>query len=230
MPDWVLGAASAFWFGILTSISPCPLATNITAMSFVGRRVGSPGKVLLAGVLYTVGRALTYLVLGALLVGSLLSAPRLSLVLQRTMNKALGPILIVVGVLLLGVIPLRLPSSGLTQRMGERIAKWGPFGALLLGVLFALTFCPVSAAFFFGSLLPLAIEQQSPVLLPALFGIGTAIPVLGFAVAIALGAKSLGKVFGKVTKIERWARLITGVVFIGVGIYLMLVHVFRLWA
>ncbi len=199
-------------------------------MSFVGRRVGSPGKVLLAGVLYTVGRALTYLVLGALLVGSLLSAPRLSLVLQRTMNKALGPILIVVGVLLLGVIPLRLPSSGLTQRMGERIAKWGPFGALLLGVLFALTFCPVSAAFFFGSLLPLAIEQQSPVLLPALFGIGTAIPVLGFAVAIALGAKSLGKVFGKVTKIERWARLITGVVFIGVGIYLMLVHVFRLWA
>jgi cytochrome c biogenesis protein CcdA len=199
-------------------------------MSFVGRRVGSPGKVLLAGVLYTVGRALTYLILGALLVGSLLSAPRLSLVLQRTMNKALGPILIVVGVLLLGVIPLRLPSSGLTQRMGERIAKWGPFGALLLGALFALTFCPVSAAFFFGSLLPLAIEQQSPVLLPALFGIGTAIPVLGFAVAIALGAKSLGKVFGKVTKIERWARLITGVVFIGVGIYLMLVHVFRLWA
>lgn len=229
MPEWVLGAASAFWFGILTSISPCPLATNITAMSFVGRRVGSPGKVLLAGVLYTVGRALTYLILGALLVGSLLSAPRLSLVLQRTMNKALGPILIVVGVLLLGVIPLRLPSSGLSQRIGERIAKWGPFGALLLGALFALTFCPVSAAFFFGSLLPLAVEQQSPLLLPALFGIGTAIPVLGFAVAIALGAKSLGKVFGKLTKIERWVRLITGLVFIGVGIYLMLVHVFRVW-
>ena len=229
MPEWVLGAASAFWFGLLTSISPCPLATNITAMSFVGRRVGSPGKVLLAGLLYTVGRALTYLILGALLVASLLSAPRLSLVLQRTMNKALGPILIVVGVLLLGVIPLRLPSSGLSQRIGERIAKWGPFGALLLGALFALTFCPVSAAFFFGSLLPLAVEQQSPVLLPALFGIGTAIPVLGFAVAIALGAKSLGKVFGKIAKIERWVRLATGVVFIGVGIYLMLVHVFRVW-
>jgi cytochrome c biogenesis protein CcdA len=229
MPEWVLGAASAFWFGLLTSISPCPLATNITAMSFVGRRVGSPGKVLLAGVLYTVGRALTYMTLGALLVASLLSAPRLSLVLQRTMNKALGPILIVVGVLLLGVIPLRLPSSGLSQRIGERIAKWGPFGALLLGALFALTFCPVSAAFFFGSLLPLAVEQQSPVLLPALFGIGTAIPVLGFAVAIALGAKSLGKVFGKIAKIERWVRLATGVVFIGVGIYLMLVHVFRVW-
>lgn len=230
MPEWALGAASALWFGILTSISPCPLATNITAMSFVGRRVGSPGKVLLAGLLYTVGRALTYLILGSLLVASLLSAPRLSLVLQRTMNKALGPILIVVGVLLLGVIPLRLPTSGLGQHMGERIAKWGPLGALLLGVLFALTFCPVSAAFFFGSLLPLAIEQQSPVLLPALFGIGTAIPVLGFAVAIALGAKSLGKVFGKLTRIERWVRLITGVVFIGVGIYLMLVHIFRLWA
>jgi len=229
MPEWVLGAASAFWFGFLTSISPCPLATNITAMSFVGRRVGNPMKVLLSGVLYTLGRSLTYMTLGGLLVASLLSAPRVSLVLQRTMNKALGPILIVVGVLLLGVIPLRLPSSGLSQRVGERIAKWGPFGALLLGALFALTFCPVSAAFFFGSLLPLAVEQRSPVLLPALFGIGTAIPVLGFAVAIALGAKSLGKVFGKLAKIERWARLVTGVVFIGVGVYLMLVHVFRVW-
>ncbi len=229
MPEWVLGAASAFWFGILTSISPCPLATNVTAMSFVGRRVGSPRKVLLAGILYTVGRSLTYMTVGALLVWSLLSAPRVSLVLQRTMNKALGPILVVVGILLLGVLPLRLPSSGLAQRAGERIAKWGPLGALLLGVLFALTFCPVSAALFFGSLLPLAIEQHSPLILPALYGIGTGIPVLGFAIAIALGAKSLGRVFGRLSQIERWARWLTGLVFIGVGIYLTLLHLFRVW-
>jgi cytochrome c-type biogenesis protein len=229
MPEWVLGAASAFWFGILTSISPCPLATNITAMSFVARRVGSPRRVLLAGILYTVGRSLTYMTVGALLVWSLLSAPRVSLVLQRTMNKALGPILIVVGILLLEIIPLRLPSSGLTQKAGERIARWGPLGALLLGVLFALTFCPVSAALFFGSLLPLAIEEHSPLLLPALYGIGTGIPVLGFALAIALGAQSLGKAFGKLSQIERWVRWLTGLVFIGVGIYLTLLHLFRVW-
>jgi cytochrome c biogenesis protein CcdA len=229
VPVWLLAAGSALWFGILTSISPCPLATNITAMSFVGRRVGSPMKVLLAGVLYTLGRSLTYTALGALLVASLLSAPRVSLVLQRTMNKALGPILIVVGIFLLGIIPLRLPSSGWVQKVGERIAKWGALGAFLLGVLFALTFCPVSAALFFGSLLPLAVEQASPVLLPALFGIGTGIPVLGFAVAIALGAKSLGKAFGKLAKVERWVRLATGGVFIGVGIYLTLLHLFRVW-
>ncbi len=229
MPDWILAAASAFWFGVLTSISPCPLATNITAMSFVGRRVGSPRKALLAGVLYTVGRSLTYMTVGALLVWSLLSAPRVSLVLQRTMNRALGPILIVVGILLLGVLPVRLPSSGLARRMGERIAKWGQVGALLLGVLLALTFCPVSAALFFGSLLPLAIEQHSPLLLPALYGIGTGIPVLGFALAIALGAKSLGKAFGKLSQIERWARWVTGSVFIGVGIYLTLLHLVRAW-
>jgi cytochrome c-type biogenesis protein len=165
-----------------------------------------------------------------LLVWSLLSAPRVSLVLQRTMNKALGPILIVVGVLLLGVLPIRLPSSGLAQRIGQRIAKWGPLGALLLGALFALTFCPVSAALFFGSLLPLAIEQHSPLLLPALYGVGTGIPVLGFALVIALGGQSLGRVFGKLSQIERWARWLTGGVFIGVGIYLTLLHVFRLWA
>jgi cytochrome c biogenesis protein CcdA len=229
VPVWLLAAGSALWFGILTSISPCPLATNITAMSFVGRRVGSPMKVLLAGVLYTLGRSLTYTALGALLVASLLSAPRVSLVLQRTMNKALGPILIVVGIFLLGIIPLRLPSSGWVQKVGERIAKWGALGAFLLGVLFALTFCPVSAALFFGSLLPLAVEQASPVLLPALFGIGTGIPVLGFAVAIALGAKSLGKAFGRLAKVERWVRLATGGVFIGVGIYLTLLHLFRVW-
>ncbi len=184
---------------------------------------------LLAGVLYTVGRSLTYMTVGALLVWSLLSAPRVSLVLQRTMNKALGPILIVVGIFLLGIIPLRLPSSGWAQKAGERIAKWGPLGAFLLGILFALTFCPVSAALFFGSLLPLAIEQHSPLLLPALFGIGTGVPVLGFAIAIALGAQSLGKVFGKLTKIERWVRWLTGGVFIGVGIYLTLLHLVRVW-
>jgi cytochrome c-type biogenesis protein len=230
VPDWLLAAASAFWFGILTSISPCPLATNITAMSFVGRRVGSPRKVLLAGILYTVGRSLTYMAVGALLVWSLLSAPRVSLVLQRTMNKALGPILIVVGIFLLDFIPLRLPSSGFAQRAGERIARWGSMGALLLGVLFAVTFCPVSAALFFGSLLPLAVEQHSPLVLPALYGVGTAIPVLGFAVAIALGARSLGSAFGKLTRIERWVRRLTGGVFIGVGIYLTLVHLVRVWA
>lgn len=229
MPDWVLAAASSLWFGILTSISPCPLATNITAMSFVGRRVGRPGLILWAGVLYTLGRSLTYMTVGALLVWSLLSAPRVSLVLQRTMNKALGPLLIVVGILLLGVLPLKLPSSGLTQRAGERIARWGPLGALLLGVLFALTFCPVSAALFFGSLLPLAIEQNSPLVLPALYGVGTAIPVLGFAIALALGARSFGAAFGRLTRIERWARRLTGAVFIGVGVYLTLLHLVRVW-
>jgi cytochrome c biogenesis protein CcdA len=143
------------------------------------------------------------------------------------MNKALGPILIVVGILLLGVIPLRLPTAGLGRKAAERIGSWGPAGALLLGILFALTFCPVSAALFFGSLLPLAIEHRSPVVFPALYGIGTGLPVLGFALAIALGARSLGKVFDKMTQIERWVRLATAVVFIGVGIYLTLLHLFR---
>jgi cytochrome c biogenesis protein CcdA len=230
VPDWVLSAASALWFGILTSISPCPLATNITAISFVSRRISTPGRVLLAGILYTAGRTLAYTALGALLVSSLLSAPRVSLVLQRTMNKALGPILIAVGILLLGIIPLRLHLGGLGQKAGERIAKWGPLGALLLGVLFALTFCPVSAALFFGSLLPLAIEQHSPIALPALYGIGTGIPVFGFALAVALGVKSLGKAFGKLSKIEIWVRRLTGAAFIGVGVYLTLLHLFRVWA
>ncbi len=229
MPAWLVGVGSALWFGILTSISPCPLATNITALSFVGRHIGSARKVLLAGLLYTLGRALTYMAVGALLTWTLLSAPRVSLALQGTMNKALGPMLIVVGILLLGILSLPVPSAGILRRAGERVAKLGLLGALLLGVLFALTFCPVSAALFFGSLLPIAVEQNSPILLPAVYGIGTAVPVLGFALAMALGARSFGRAFRRITGLETWARRITGLVFIGVGVYLTLLHLVRVW-
>jgi len=227
MSGLALAAVSALWFGILTSVSPCPLATNITAISFVGRRTGSPRGVLLSGLLYTIGRALVYTAIGVLLVMSLLSAPTVSLMLQTWMNKLLGPILMLVGMVMLGLLRISFRGRGMSQRLQQRVERWGLMGALGLGALFALSFCPVSATLFFGSLLPLAVKHGSGVLLPFIYGIGTAIPVVIFAIVLAFGARWLGKLFERVTQVERWMRTVTGVVFIGVGIYMSLVHVYR---
>jgi len=226
MTELLFGIASAFWLGILTSISPCPLATNIAAISFVGRRVGSPSKVFLSGILYTAGRTLTYAMLGMLLVSSLLSAPYISHVLQKYMNKALGPILILVGMVLVELIQINFSGSGVSKKMQKRVEAMGMWGTLLLGVLFALSFCPVSAALFFGSLLPLALRCESGVILPSAYGIATGLPVLVFAILIALGAKRVGEAYNKIIPFEKWARRITGGVFIHVGIYYCLAHIF----
>jgi cytochrome c-type biogenesis protein len=227
MAEWWFGVASALWLGILTSISPCPLATNITAISFVGRRAESPTKVFFAGLLYTIGRALTYATLGVLLATSLLSAPRVSFVLQKYMNRVLGPVLILAGMFLLELLRLRLPSRGVGGGLQKRVETWGIWGALLLGILFALSFCPVSAALFFGSLLPLAIKNGSGFLFPALYGAGTAIPVLVFALLLALGMRSLRRIFNQLVVIEVWGRRLTGTVFVGVGVYFSLVYIYE---
>ncbi|MCD4750728.1 MAG: aromatic aminobenezylarsenical efflux permease ArsG family transporter, partial [Thermoanaerobaculales bacterium] len=201
-----LAAGSALWLGILTSISPCPLATNIAAVSYVGRQVGSTGAVLLSGALYTAGRSFAYLVLGAAAVWSLMSVVAVSNFLQGGFHRALGPLLIVVGLLLLGVFKLNLPGFGVSAALQQRVDRSGVWGAGLLGIVFALSFCPVSAALFFGSLVPLAVDHGSPLLLPTVYGIGTALPVAAFALLLAAGAGRLGKALDRVQAFEIWAR------------------------
>jgi cytochrome c-type biogenesis protein len=228
MDSFLLAAGSACWLGILTSISPCPLATNIAAITYIGRQVNKPGHVLLAGLLYTLGRALTYVTLGMLLVMSALSVPELALFLQRYMNKILGPVLIVTALFLLNVIRINLPGAQISERLQKRLAASGIWGAAILGLLFALSFCPVSAALFFGSLIPIAIEQESKVAMPTIYAIGTALPVVAFAILISLGTRFVGAVFNRLSVIERWARRVTGVVFLLVGVYYVLVYYFNI--
>jgi len=214
-----LAVGSALWLGILTSISPCPLATNIAAVSYVGRQVGSTRAVLLTGALYTAGRALAYLVLGAAAVWSLMSVVKVSAFLQGGFHRALGPLLIVVGLLLLGLFKVNLPGFGVSKGLQQQVDRSGVWGAGLLGIVFALSFCPVSAGLFFGTLVPLAADRASPLLLPSVYGIGTALPVAAFAVLLAAGTGWLGRVLDRVQAFEVWARRVTAVVFIGVGIY-----------
>jgi len=219
MTSLLINIGAAFWLGILTSISPCPLATNIAAVSFLGRRVQTPVKVFWAGLLYTAGRTMTYVVLGMLLVSSLLSAPTLSHVLQKYMHTVLGPVLIVVGLILVGIIRINISGLGLGNKMQKRIEALGLWGALVFGVLFALSFCPVSAALFFGSLLPLAVQQHSFFILPLVYGIATGLPVLVFAFLIASGAKRVALMLNKLTAFEKWARIVTGIILIVIGVY-----------
>jgi len=222
MESWYLNVFSAFWLGVLTSISPCPLATNVAAISFVARNVGSSQKVLWSGILYSVGRMLVYIVIAVLAVASLLSLPEVSFFLETNMHKIIGPLLIVVGIILLDVLPISFSTSFLSNSVQDRAGRWGIWGSGLLGVVFALSFCPLSAALFFGSLIPLAVDGKSAVLMPSVFGIGTALPVVGFALVIAFGVKSLGKFFDKLTQLEKWVRKATAFIFIAAGLYLLL--------
>ena len=224
MQAFYLDIVSALWLGILTSISPCPLATNIAAISYIGRQVDRPRRVLLSGLLYTFGRVFTYVTLGIILVAGILSVPEAALFLQRYMNKILGPMLVIVGLILIDVIRFNLPGLVRGDRLQQRFERSGVWGAAFLGSLFALSFCPISAALFFGSLIPLAVEQESRVLMPTAYGIGTALPVVGFALLIALGTRLVGVVFNRLTKLEFWFRRLTGIIFILIGLYYLAVY------
>ncbi len=155
MDQLYVAMSTALWLGILTSISPCPLATNIAAVSFIGRRLDRPGLVVASGALYTLGRTIAYVGLGVLLVGGALSVPELSRFLQKYMNQILGPLLIIAGMFLLNMISFTTSGSAMGERLQKRIGTMGIWGAVPLGMLFALSFCPISAALFFGSLIPL---------------------------------------------------------------------------
>lgn len=226
MTGWLVAIATSLWLGILTSISPCPLATNIAAVSFVGRRVDRPMSVFMGGLLYTLGRVTAYTLLGVLLVYSLLSAPFLSHSLQKYMNIFLGPLLILVGIILLELFDFSFLSSSFGSSLQEKTKNSGIWSAALLGFVFALAFCPASAAIFFGSLIPLALSHESGFTLPAIYGVATGLPVLVFAVLLATGVNKAAAAFDRIKSFELRARQVTGVIFILVGIYFSLVNIF----
>jgi len=218
----------AFWFGILTSISPCPLASNIAAISYIVKGVEKSSSVLTTGLLYTLGRMIAYIVLGILISASILNIPQASQFMQNMVPKILGPVLILTGFFLLGIISFSLPGFSLSEKATVQFKKSGTIGTLFLGTLFALSFCPVSAALFFGSLIPLTLQNHSPIILPSFYGIGTGLPVLFFALTIASGTRNMSKIFNAVARTEYWARKITAGIIIAVGIYYILTKTFYL--
>jgi cytochrome c biogenesis protein CcdA len=229
MMEIVIAFGSAFWLGILTSISPCPLATNIAAVSFLSKNIAHPFMVFFSGLAYTVGRMVAYATLGWIIINSLLSVPEVAQFLQKYMGKVLGPLLIVTGLFLLEIIMIKLPGVALSQKHHNKLVESGAPGAFLLGLIFALAFCPVSAALFFGSLIPLSLNSKVGAILPFIYGVGTGVPVLIFAVAIALGVTSLSHWFHRITKLEYYTRRITGVIFIFAGLYYIGIYILKIF-
>lgn len=226
MNEVLAGFFTALWLGILTSISPCPLATNIAAVSFLSKKIEHQKVVLWSGIFYTLGRVTSYAILGFAIIYSAVSVPVVAIFLQKYMNKILGPLLLLTGLYLVGAIKLRFASRTISDEKQKSLASSGLGGAFILGAIFALSFCPISAALYFGSLIPLSIGHKFGVTLPLIYGIGTALPVLIFSLAISFGVTSAFKWFGHVARVEAYARKVTGAIFILAGIYYVLAHIF----
>jgi sulfite exporter TauE/SafE len=211
----------ALWFGILTSISPCPLATNIAAVSYIGGRLSSRRGMFAAGILYMLGRMFTYTMIGSILVSSTHYVPAVANFLQKYMNIMMGPILVLIGLILLNVIKFNMGDSAgiIANKLQVQINDFGIIGAGILGIIFALSFCPVSAALFFGSLFSIVVKNDSGIALPACYGIGTALPVLVFAILMGISTRLMSRAYVKVATFEIWARRVTAVVFVFAGIY-----------
>ena len=219
-------ALTALWTGVLTSVSPCPLATNIAALTYISKHSGSHKLAVLAhGGLYALGRALAYVVIGFLLVKSLLSAPSFSFFMQKYGGQALSPILVLAGMYMLAMFGRGFEGFNIFD-MSKFRAKAGALSSLLMGMLFALAFCPISAALYFGVIIPLAAAHSAPLALPLLYGLGTALPVVGIALALDFGLKKLSAVTGLAGKFEKYAKPATAWVFIAAGIYLGLKYIF----
>ena len=212
-------ALTAILLGILTSISPCPLATNVAAIAYLSKNLKTVKNTLANGAYYALGRAASYTLL-AILIYYGLSAFQISKSVQGWGEKLLGPLLIIMGLAMLGIVKIKLPSSGgRLEKVKLWLAKKGGLGAFLLGALFALAFCPYSAVLFFGALIPLVMESSGGLLLPPLFALGTGLPVILFSFIIAFSAQRLGKAFQVMQKIEKSMRYAVAFIFLAVGIY-----------
>jgi len=209
---------SAMVLGLMTAISPCPLATNITAVGFISKNLEDRNRVFINGLLYTLGRAISYTSL-ALVIYLGADQFKFSGFFQRYGEKIIGPLLILIGFFILGLFRIKFPGlSRLTSRM-ESKTNWGYLDAILLGMLFALAFCPYSGVLYFGILIPMTISSASGLYLPMVFALATGIPVILFSWLLAFSVGSLGSMYNRLKGFEIWFRRMVAITFIVIGIY-----------
>jgi len=217
---------AAFFIGLMTALSPCPLATNITAIAYISKKIDNGKKTLLTGLVYTFGRMFTYVLLASLIVYVGLNVQTISLFLQKYGEKILGPLLIFIGLIMLNIIKLpSLKSGNRINKIKEKLSEKGYFGTFLLGVLFALAFCPFSAVLFFGVLIPLSLSFSDGILIPSIFALATGLPVIIFAFILTFSVSKIGKVMNKVQTFEKYMGFAIAIIFLLVGLY----YTWRIW-
>ena len=214
---------SALILGLMTAISPCPLATNITATAFISKHITSKRKVVLSGLLYALGRAFSYTAIGFILYFGA-SKFHIARFFNQNGEKYLGPLLIIIGLIMLNIIKINfLGTSNFQEKLTDLFKDKGLIGSFFLGVIFALAFCPYSGALFFGMLIPMTITSVDGLYLPIIFAFGTGLPVILFTYLLAYTASKVGVFYNSITKIEKVMRTVAGVVFILTGIYYVLI-------
>jgi len=210
---------SALILGLMTAISPCPLATNITATAFISKNISSKRKVFLSGLLYSLGRGFSYTAIGLILYFGA-SKFHIARFFNQNGEKYLGPLLIIIGLIMLNIIKLNfLGKLNFQEKLSEKFKDKGLLGSFLIGVVFALAFCPYSGALFFGMLIPMTIASADGLYLPIVFAFGTGLPVILFTYLLAFTAGKVGVFYNRITKIEKVMRTVAGVVFILTGLY-----------
>jgi len=216
---------SAFILGLMMAISPCPLAMNITAIGFIGRDLENKRRVFFNGLVYTLGHAISYTAIGLLFyLGT--SQFQLSSLFQNWGERLMGPLLLIIGPIMLDVFKINIPGSDWIKQKMENRDNSGYSGALLLGIAFSLAFCPYSGVLYFGMLIPLTIGSASGLYLPIIFAVATCLPVIFFSWLIAFSLGSLGKFYNRLKIFEIWFRRIVSIIFITVGIYYLKVYFF----
>jgi len=219
LENYNIPVLSAFILGLMTAISPCPLATNITATAFISKNIASKRKVFLSGVLYSLGRGFSYTAIGLILYFGA-SKFHIARFFNQNGEKYLGPLLIIIGLIMLNIIKLNfLGKSNFQEKLSEKFKDKGLLGSFLIGIVFALAFCPYSGALFFGMLIPMTIASVDGLYLPIIFAFGTGLPVILFTYLLAFTAGKVGVFYNQITKIERVMRIVAGVVFIIIGLY-----------
>lgn len=212
---------TAFLLGLLTALSPCPLATHIAAIGFIGKDIEDRKRIFLNGLLYSLGRVLSYTLLGVILIMVLKGGASMFGIQQRVGvwgEFVLGPLLVAIGLFMLFADRLNLPKFGFNGN-AEGLVKKGGWGALLIGILFALAFCPTSGVFYFGMLIPLSATVPAGYLLPVVFAVATSLPVLVVAWVLAFSVQQIGRLYGRMQLLQRWMNFLVGGVFILTGIY-----------
>jgi len=215
-----LPGVSAFMLGVMASLGPCTLATNLAAVAYISRRISDRKFAVTSGALYTLGRMITYTVLGMLIIYAGMSIPAVANFLQEFGEVVIGPLLIIVGLLMLFIdrISFGEHSSTVANTAGK-LADMGMLGALPLGIVLALAFCPYSALLFFMVLIPMTFNTHGGVGLTALFALGTGLPVLLFGTLLSLGVVGAAKWINSISKAEKYIRVAMAVLFIVIGFY-----------
>ena len=202
----------------MASVGPCTLATNVASIAYISRRITDRKYAIMASLLYSLGRMITYTLIGLLIIAIGMETPAIRNFLEDVGTYVLGPLLILAGILMLVIDRFSFGGGGRITALGNKVSDWGLVGSFLMGVIFALAFCPYSAVLFFAVLIPMALTSTGGVFLPPLFAIGTGLPVIFFGMLIAAGVTAVSRWVNNLGKTEKILRIVMAIIFIGVGI------------